>query len=58
MPENPMRKPFQDAHPPVRIFVHGVSDGDLKPSGWWLNRRYAKTSALEMVKLIETYLFV
>src|SRR5206468_12843262 len=26
------RKAFQDAQPPVRIFVHGVADGDSSPT--------------------------
>ena len=51
------RKAFQDAQPPFRIFVHGVADGNFEPNGWWSKRRYAKTFALEMAKLMETYLF-
>jgi uncharacterized SAM-binding protein YcdF (DUF218 family) len=48
---------FREAGPPVRIFVHGVSDGDFEAGGWWRNRRHAKTFALETTKLVWTYLF-
>lgn len=50
-------KAFRDAHPPVRIFVHGVFDGDFEPRDWWRNRRYAKTFLGETTKLVWTYLF-
>jgi uncharacterized SAM-binding protein YcdF (DUF218 family) len=40
---------------PLRVFVHGVSDGDFEPKGWWSDRRYAKTLAEETVKLVWTY---
>jgi uncharacterized SAM-binding protein YcdF (DUF218 family) len=48
---------FRNVHPPVRIFVHGVSDGDFEPRGWWHNRRYAKTFLGETTRLVWTYLF-
>jgi len=48
---------FRDARPPVHILVHGVSDGDFEPRGWWRSRRYAKTLVGEMTKLVWTYLF-
>lgn len=51
------REVFSEAYPPVQIFVHGVSDGDFEPRGWWRTRRYAKTFALETTKLIWKYLF-
>ena len=51
------RHVFQDARPPVRIFVHGVDDGDFEPRGWWRSRRYAKTFLFESAKLVWTYLF-
>jgi uncharacterized SAM-binding protein YcdF (DUF218 family) len=51
------REVFREADPPVRIFVHGVSDGDFEPRGWWRHRRYVKTFALETTKLVWKYLF-
>jgi uncharacterized SAM-binding protein YcdF (DUF218 family) len=51
------RQAFRTADPPVQIFVHGVSDGDFEPRGWWRTRRYAKTFAGETTKLVWTYLF-
>lgn len=51
------REVFSEAHPPVQVFVHGVSDGDFEPRGWWRTRRYAKTFAVETTKLIWKYLF-
>lgn len=32
--------------------VHGVTDGDFRSSGWWRERRYAKTWLLETTKLL------
>jgi uncharacterized SAM-binding protein YcdF (DUF218 family) len=50
------REVFREAEPPVRIVVHGVSDGDFEPIGWWRNRRHVKTFALETTKLLWKYL--
>jgi uncharacterized SAM-binding protein YcdF (DUF218 family) len=46
---------FADAQPPVRVFVHGVADGEFEPNGWWRNRRYAKTFLFEVAKLAWAY---
>jgi uncharacterized SAM-binding protein YcdF (DUF218 family) len=51
------RQVFEDAEPPVAIFVHGVPDGDFEARGWWRHRRYAKTFLAETSKLVWTYLF-
>ena len=48
---------FRDANPPFAIYVRGVPDGDFQPDGWWRKRRYAKTFAEEITKLVWTYLF-
>jgi len=47
----------EDAHSPLRVFVHGLPDGDFESRGWWLRRRHAKTFLEETVKLAWTYLF-
>ncbi len=46
---------FEGAPAPVRVFVHGVDDGDFEPDGWWRNRRYAKTFLFEAAKLAWAY---
>lgn len=51
------RKEFANAHPPFKIWVHGVTDPDYSPVGWWRKRRYAKTWLLESTKLVWTSLF-
>jgi uncharacterized SAM-binding protein YcdF (DUF218 family) len=51
------RQVFAEARPPVRIFVHGVADGDFEPGDWWRHRRYAKTFLAETTKLVWTYVF-
>jgi uncharacterized SAM-binding protein YcdF (DUF218 family) len=51
------RQALRKADPPIDVFVHGVSDGDFEPRGWWRTRRYAKTFAGETTKLVWTYLF-
>lgn len=51
------RRAFRDADPPVRVFLHGVADGDFEPHGWWRSRRHAKTFLAETSKLAWAYLF-
>ena len=51
------RKEFAGASPPFKIWVHGVTDPDYSPSGWWRKRRWAKTWLLEVTKLIWAYSF-
>lgn len=42
---------------PFTLSLHGVSDGDFEPRGWWRRRRYAKTWLLEFTKLVWNALF-
>jgi uncharacterized SAM-binding protein YcdF (DUF218 family) len=49
------RETTAGARPPLEVFVHGVSDGDFEPRGWWSNRRYAKTLAEETTKMLWSY---
>lgn len=51
------REVVEDANRPIQIFVHGVSDGDFEPRGWWRRRRYAKTFVQETTKLTWAYVF-
>lgn len=44
-----------DADPPFTLAVHGVSDGEFQPQGWWRSRRYAKTWILEVMKLVWSF---
>jgi uncharacterized SAM-binding protein YcdF (DUF218 family) len=51
------REVVEEAHSPLRVWVHGVPDGEFEPRGWWRHRDYAKTFVLEGTKLAWTYLF-
>jgi uncharacterized SAM-binding protein YcdF (DUF218 family) len=51
------RRAVANANPPFEVSVHGVSDGDFEPAGWWRKRLYAKTWILELTKLVWTCLF-
>ncbi len=51
------RATLAKADPSFTFSIHGVSDGDFEPTGWWRKRRYVKTWLLEVTKLIWTCLF-
>jgi hypothetical protein len=48
------KKTLRQQHLPVQLWVYGVSDPEFHPTGWWHDRRSAKTWLLESTKLLWT----
>jgi len=45
------RRVLRNEHLQVNVIVHGVTDPEYQPRGWWKSRRSAKTWFMEFVKL-------
>jgi uncharacterized SAM-binding protein YcdF (DUF218 family) len=50
------RKVMRAEYPAGQVWIHAVSDPEFEPSGWWRRRIYAKTTFLEVTKLVWTIL--
>jgi uncharacterized SAM-binding protein YcdF (DUF218 family) len=48
------KRTLQRRHSPVQMWVHAVADPEFHASGWWHERRSAKTWILESTKLLWT----
>jgi len=45
------RRAMERTGSPIRVFVHGTSDGDFEPRGWWRRWRHTRTFVEEATKL-------
>jgi uncharacterized SAM-binding protein YcdF (DUF218 family) len=45
------RRATERAGSPIFVSVHGASDGEFEPQGWWRQWRYARTFVEETTKL-------
>jgi uncharacterized SAM-binding protein YcdF (DUF218 family) len=51
------RRTIRSRGPGLTLWIHGVSDPEFEPHGWWRHREYAKTWFQEFTKLVWTLLF-
>ena len=51
------RKILRQRGLPLKLCVYRVDDPEFRPSGWWRDRRSAKTWLMEMTKLFWTVVF-